>query len=428
MEATIRRAGLLVPQLLETGNKLGNGSYGDVVEVSVGGKLYAGKRLHAFFYRRDVPPAEARAISKRFEEECLRLPQLKHNNVVQMLGVHFNSANHPMLVMDLLNVSLSSYLEREPTTPHHVKNSILLGAANGLQYLHTFSPPLGPIVHRDLTANNVLLTTNLIAKIADLDQAKIVGRNPAQLARCNHWTMCPGNMAHMPPEALFDTPVYDTKLDVFSFGVVMLHTLTQEWPEPLSKLASTHQVRNEIERRKNYLDKISSPILKPIIMQCLNDNPDLRPSAEDLVAFLDMEVRLLKHELALQQKTEDYQHLLRYNQQQFQHNQDLLQETQRLQKEKHDLQHDLEQARCTSDRQIKQLARDKQILQQQFSRELNMRKDEEEIATKKWKRYKDDMAELRQLQLENSELTSRIEGIMQTTNKTSVNIIIIIWC
>ena len=376
MEATIRRAGLLVPQLLETGNKLGDGSYGEVVEVRVGGKLYAGKRLHAFFYRRDVPPAEARAISKRFEEECLRLPQLKHDNVVQILGVHFNSANRPMLVMELLNVSLSSYLEREPATPPRVKNSILLGAAKGLEYLHTLSPPLGPIVHRDLTANNVLLTTNLIAKIADLGQAKIVGRNPAQLARRNPWTMCPGNMAHMPPEALFDTPVYDTKLDVFSFGVVMLHTLTQEWPEPLSKLVSTHQVRNEIERRKNYLDKISSPILKPIVMQCLNDNPDLRPSAEDLVAVLDMEVRLLKQELALQQKTKDYQHLLRYNQQQYQRNQHLLQETQRLQKEKHDLQQDLEQASGASNREIKQLTRDKQILQQQLSRELEMREEE----------------------------------------------------
>ena len=71
MEATIRRAGLLVPQLLETGNKLGDGSYEEVVEVSVGGKLFAGKRLHAFFYRRDVAAVKKSMKSFLWAGYCL---------------------------------------------------------------------------------------------------------------------------------------------------------------------------------------------------------------------------------------------------------------------------------------------------------------------------------------------------------------------
>ena len=308
MEEAIRRAGLLVPRLQETGRKLGEGSYGEVVEVRVEGKLYAGKRLHAFFYRRDVPPAEKDAISKRFEEECLRLPRLRHPNIMQVVGVHFHpSTRQPTLVMELLPTSLSEYLETHPATSPHVKHSILLDVARGLEYLHSLPPPLGPVVHRDLTANNVLLTPDTRAKIADLGQARIIDRNPAQLAQQRRWTTCPGNVAHMPPEALLNTPTYDAALDVFSFGVVMLHTLTQEWPEPSADRVpgpGGYRLVKEVKRRRRYLDKLDNPLLKPLVMQCLNDTAELRPSAGDLVGALDMLMRL---EQTVQQKTQENQ-------------------------------------------------------------------------------------------------------------------------
>ena len=290
MEDSLRRANLLVSQLKETGRLLGEGSYGEVVEVKVGGKLYAGKRLHAFFYRRDVPPREAEAMSKRFEEECLRMPRLKHRNIVEVLGVYVNPASRqPTLVMELLHISLSRYLETHPATPPHVKYSLLLDVCRGLAYLHDRS-----IIHRDLTANNVLLTVDTTAKIADFGQARILDKNPAQLARSNPWSRVPGNTAHMPPEAFLDKPQYDTKLDVFSFGVVMLHTLNQEWPEPSSdKVPALNEpggfrLVNEVERRKPHIDRIDNPLLKSLVIQCLNRIPDLRPSASELVRGVEM--------------------------------------------------------------------------------------------------------------------------------------------
>lgn len=285
----VRRAGLLIrgDWLQETGRKLGEGSYGEVVEVNVRGKLYAGKRLHAFFHRRDVPTADRAAISKRFEEECVRLSRLNHRNIVQIVGVYFHSSTlQPTLVMELMHISLSNYLEIHSAVPSHVKYSILLDVASGLEYLHTLSPPVGPIIHRDLTASNVLLTAGMTAKITDLGQARIVDRNPAQLACRNQFTKCPGNMAHMPPEALLDAPTYDAKLDVFSFGVLMLHTLTQEWPEPSADRVPTpygYMLVGEVERRRRYLDKIDNPFLKPLVMQCINNNVELRPSSQDVV-------------------------------------------------------------------------------------------------------------------------------------------------
>ena len=164
-------------------------------------------------------------------------------------------------------------------------------------------------MHRDLTANNVLLTSDMMAKIADLGQARIIDRNPAQLARSNPWTKCPGNVAHMPPEALLDTPTYDAALDVFSFGVVMLHTLTQEWPEPSADRVpgpGGYRLVKEVERWSRYLNKIDNPLLKPLVIQCLNDTAELRPSAGDLVGALDMLMRL---EQTVQQKIQEVQAL-----------------------------------------------------------------------------------------------------------------------
>jgi len=145
VERAIRQAGLHIPNLEETGRKLGEGSYGEVVEVRVRGRRCAGKKLHKVFYEGDVPRADTAAIAQRFEEECRRMPHLKHRNIVQMIGVHFHPrTRQPTLVMELMDTSLTRYLEERASVPPTVKHSILLGVASGLVYLHTLSPPLGP--------------------------------------------------------------------------------------------------------------------------------------------------------------------------------------------------------------------------------------------------------------------------------------------
>ena len=64
--------------------------------------------------------------------------------------------NIPILIMECLPMSLINYLEQNKIIPNHIKNSILLDVSLGLLYLHTQTPH---IIHCDLTANNVLLTS-----------------------------------------------------------------------------------------------------------------------------------------------------------------------------------------------------------------------------------------------------------------------------
>ena len=129
-------------------------------------------------------------------------------------------------MMEYLPHSLDTLLEQRPNLATSVKVSFLSDMAKGLAYLHGQDPP---IIHRDLTARNVLLNSTMVAKIADFGVAHIVNLHGNQAATL---TRVPGALVYMPPEADKDGR-YNTKLDIFSFGVVMLFTITQESPKDM---------------------------------------------------------------------------------------------------------------------------------------------------------------------------------------------------
>ena len=153
--------------------------------------------------------------------------------------------------------------------------------ALGLRYLHTRNPP---ITHRDLSSNNVLLSTGMEGKIGDLGTARSVDST-----RQSKMTKAPGTVDFMPPEALEAVRkiCYDKEQDVFSFGCVMLHTLSHEWPTPSQAVIINPDTglitggRSEVERRGSYFEKIDrsrSDVLIPLIESCLSNLPKNRPS------------------------------------------------------------------------------------------------------------------------------------------------------
>ena len=146
---------------------------------------------------------------------------LHHPNVVQFLGVCFlQDCSQPVLVMEKLEDNLHSLLEMVSNIPLVLKYAMLEDAARGLHYLHSHD-----IIHRDLTANNILLTSSLVAKISDLGNSRIVAQHTGQLAQT--LSRYPGSLVYMPPEALTTSAKYGTSLDIFSFGHLALFTLTQ---------------------------------------------------------------------------------------------------------------------------------------------------------------------------------------------------------
>jgi serine/threonine protein kinase len=119
--------------------------------------------------------------------------------------------------MERLDGNLDDLIETVPNIPLALKRSILEDVSRGLLYLHKHTPQ---IIHRDLTAKNVLLTSSFVAKITDFGNSRIVNLQPGQLART--LSRLPGTMLYMPPEALEASSRYGPSLDVFSFGHLAL--------------------------------------------------------------------------------------------------------------------------------------------------------------------------------------------------------------
>ena len=258
------------------GEEIGKGAYGAVFKGEYYGQPVAIKKVHSTLvdYARHDHVDYMRLISE-FKRECALLQTLEHPHVVKFIEV-FGENSQALLVMELLAETLDHHIQKRGKVSGSVGELeeawICCQVADGLAYLHQHDPP---VVHRDLTTRNILLTAKGMAKISDLGVAKF---RPTGLGYMS--TKAPGCLAYMPPEALSSEPQYTEKLDVFSLGVVM--TVTATCRDPPSDLIGIGTVP-EVERRKNHLQYVDSTHpLKPLIICCLENDFAHRPSAHEI--------------------------------------------------------------------------------------------------------------------------------------------------
>ena len=281
---TLRRFEL--DEVCDTGREVGHGSYVVVKELEYRRLKCVGKKIHGILFE-SATPHEKAAMLERFAEECELLGGLHHPCVVQFLGVWFERGSQlPVLVMEYLHTTLSACLERYGVLPEEISYGILRDVALGLCFLHERSPP---IIYRDLSANNVLLTSNMNAKLSDLGVAKILNLTPARMTQMTQ-TKAPGTPCYMPPEALTAKPKYTTKIDIYSYGVLIIHTLCGRWPFPEDAFHPDPQSTDaiiplsEVEHWAEYLQEISNDHpLMAVIHKCLSNMPAQRPEAPALL-------------------------------------------------------------------------------------------------------------------------------------------------
>ena len=271
-----------------TGKVLGVGTHGSVIELTSARETVAGKVF------RMSSPAQVLPVANQVCGELIMMTQLHHPNIVLCKGVSLLT-DHPLpvLLMEQLTSSLHDYLLHPDNFNFSVerKVSILHDTASGLDYLHSQTPA---IIHRDLTAKNVLLDSQLKAKIADFGNSRIMDLDPE--ATPETLTSLPGTLEYMPPEAQGGSVAYDPSLDVFSFGHLSLFTVTQTPVRPLlpptycdssGKLCA----RSEVKRREKFVEAAEQLLsenhsLLIVIKQCLHNNPAQRPRTGELLTTL----------------------------------------------------------------------------------------------------------------------------------------------
>ena len=125
----------------------------------------------------------------------------------------------------------------------------------------------------------------MTAKISDLGMARMFHLTPLQASRM---TQIPGTPAYMPPEVMVANPNYDTSVDVFSYGILMIHVFSGKWPEPqvgptwieAGKLIPV----TEAERCQPFMNVCGSDHpLMPLILKCIENDPLQRGRLEEIV-------------------------------------------------------------------------------------------------------------------------------------------------
>ena len=389
MAAQARRAREFVYHNIELYKEdtLGTGSYGGVCKAKCDGLLCAAKIMHPTLF--DLHDPATVSYLCMFEEECRLLSLARHPNVVQYLGTYCDPDTRlPVLLMELCDESLCRFLERSPgPLPYHTQLNTSHDITLALVYLHS-----NGLTHRDLTGNNVLMIAGVRAKVTDFGMSKLANVNP----RMTPMTLCPGNVQYMSPEALEEPPSYTDKLDVFSFGVLLVQITTRQFPNPDPRLQIVDVPNNplfpegtamvpvpETQRRSAHLKLIAhTHPLKAIAIGCLRGKERERPSAQQLSSMLSELKRAPQYTDSLQQVQTGAWRRREVD--------SLMGQVQNLQQQNHTQQQEIEQQRGDN----KHLQTEYERIIQQLGQQLQGQRVLTEAETRKVQQHRKDNEEL----------------------------------
>ena len=232
---------------------VGRGSWATVYVARFRGLKVAAKCMHSLHV--------SDYNQRLFAREMSIAATIRHPNLIQFIGATVQG--QPIILSELMSTSLWAQLERQPLSPDQI-SSISLDVARALLYLHLMQPD--PIIHCDINSANVLLNpgpnSSWLAKVSDYGSANYL----RQVTTCG-----PGNPSYAAPEAAI--PVQQsTKMDVFSFGVLLLEMWSRKFPEKCERQVLLQGLRREGVRE--------------MVQRCLKHDPLQRPGMGDIVEQL----------------------------------------------------------------------------------------------------------------------------------------------
>ncbi|HEY7427953.1 MAG TPA: serine/threonine-protein kinase [Gemmataceae bacterium] len=215
--------------------------------------------------------AQNPVLLKRFEQEFRAASRLDHANIVRALDYSGNS-NVPYLVMEFVEgESLGRKLEREGRLSETDAIRIIAQVAQGLHRAHKQN-----LIHRDVKPDNILVTPEGIAKLADLGLVKET-ETDLNLTRTGRGLGTPHFMA---PEQFRNAKNADTRCDVYSLGATLYQMVTGELPfrsnGPLD--AWMKKIQNELTPPRQLVPALSERI-DWAILRAMSADPEKRPAS-----------------------------------------------------------------------------------------------------------------------------------------------------
>ena len=251
-----------------TKQELGRGGWGVVWIGEFRGQNVAVKQMH-----QSIVSAHFLHLLNR---EINTMAQLRHPNLLQFIGAILDHpSGNPMIITEIMDISLRGAYEKKQLSPVPVSIClcIMRDVAVGLNYLHCLPDP---IIHRDVSSANVLLESRSPGKW----KTKISDFGSAKFAR-SAVTTAAGAAVYSAPEsfqsvAFIHKKKQTTKMDVFSYGVLLLEVMSCQFP------GNVDIFQNVLEQLK-----ISSPSIHQLILHCISEDPEHRPTMTQVIQQLD---------------------------------------------------------------------------------------------------------------------------------------------
>ena len=255
-----------------TQRELGRGGWG-VIQVG----LFREQRVAVKQLYKVITSEDNLALMHR---EINTMSKLRHPNLLLFIGaVLDHPSGNPLIITEIMDASLRDVYKRNQLTSEMMKLTILRDVAAGLNYLHCLDDP---IIHRDVSSANVLLES----KGPDRWKAKLSDFGSANIAR-NAITTAPGAAVYSPPECVATVAIrvrkkqQTTKIDVFSFGVLLCEIMTCRFPD----LDQFHGMLQNVAT--------SSPPIAQLIRTCVEEEAENRPTIRTVIQQLDERVKSL---------------------------------------------------------------------------------------------------------------------------------------
>ncbi|GKU97127.1 hypothetical protein SLEP1_g10307 [Rubroshorea leprosula] len=255
---------------------IGTGGYGSVYRAQLpSGQVIALKKLH----RKE---AEEPTFDKSFNNEVKMLTEIRHRNIVKLHGFCLHKRCMFLIYEYMERGSLFCVLRNDDEAMEldwNIRVNVIKNIAHALSYLHHDCIP--PILHRDISSNNILLNSKLEALVADFGNSRFLDPDSSS------YTVLAGTYGYIAPELAY-TIIGSEKSDVYSFGVVALEVLMGRHPgELLTLSSSTSYLQNVM--LSDILDMRLSPprsrnltqnivFAATIAFACLRAKPKSRPT------------------------------------------------------------------------------------------------------------------------------------------------------
>ncbi|GLT44729.1 hypothetical protein SLA2020_186110 [Shorea laevis] len=234
---------------------------------------------------------------KEWLAEVNYLGQLRHENLVKLIGYCAESDNRLLVYEYMPKGSLENHLFRKSVqpVPWATRMSIAIGVARGLTFLHSLDTN---VIYRDLKASNILLDSDYNARLSDFGLA----RDGPTGDNTHVSTKVVGTQGYAAPEYVA-TGRLTPKSDVYSFGVVLLELLSGkraldeegpgfaeetlvDWAKPF--LSDSRRVLRIMDTRLGgQYSKKGAQAAATLALQCLHTDPKNRPCMTDVLRALE---------------------------------------------------------------------------------------------------------------------------------------------